>query len=73
MDPEQEMSFTAPAQCDIDGYILMDVSPETLKLSLGVILAGQSAMPSGLASAMFRQREAAAAASDRSFLYRARE
>jgi two-component system nitrate/nitrite response regulator NarL len=68
MDPEQQMSFTAPAQCDIDGYILTDVSPEMLKLSLGLILAGQSVMPSGLASAMFRQREAAAAASDRSFL-----
>ena len=73
MDPEQEMSFTAPAQCDIDGYILTDVSPEMLRLSLGLILGGQSVMPSGLASAMFRQREAAAAASDRSFLYRARE
>jgi two-component system, NarL family, nitrate/nitrite response regulator NarL len=68
MDPEQQMSFTAPAQDDIDGYILTDVSPETFRLSLDLILAGQSVMPSGLASAMFRQREAAAAASDRSFL-----
>jgi two-component system nitrate/nitrite response regulator NarL len=68
LDPDQAMSFTAPAQCDIDGYVLSDVSPKMLRLSLGLILAGQSVMPSGLASAMFRQREAAAAASDRSFL-----
>jgi two-component system nitrate/nitrite response regulator NarL len=33
-----------------------------------LIMAGQSVMPSGLASAMFRQREAAASAGDRSFL-----
>jgi two-component system, NarL family, nitrate/nitrite response regulator NarL len=69
MDPDQPMSFTAPAQCDIDGYILTDVSPETLKLSLGLIMAGQAVMPSGLASSMFRRQETAApSASDRSFL-----
>jgi two-component system nitrate/nitrite response regulator NarL len=68
MDPDQPMSFTAPTHRDIDGYILTDVSRETLKLSLGLIMAGQSVMPSGLASEMFREREAAAAASDRSFL-----
>jgi two-component system nitrate/nitrite response regulator NarL len=68
MDSDQPMSFTAPAHCDIDGYILTDVSPETLKLSLGLIMAGQSVMPSGLASSMFRERQTAAAASDRSFL-----
>jgi two-component system, NarL family, nitrate/nitrite response regulator NarL len=67
-DPDQPMSFTTPAQNQIDGYIPSDVSPEMLKLSLRLILAGQAVMPSGLASAMFRQRKAAAAASDRSFL-----
>jgi two-component system nitrate/nitrite response regulator NarL len=68
IDPDQPMSFTAPAQCDIDGYIMTDVPPETLKLSLGLIMAGQAVMPSGLASELFRRREAAASASDRSFL-----
>jgi two-component system nitrate/nitrite response regulator NarL len=68
MEVDQPMSFLAPAQCDIDGYILTDVSPETLRLSLGLIMAGHAVMPSGLASAMFRAREAAAAAGDRSFL-----
>src|SRR5476649_1548549 len=41
MDSDQPMSFATPAHCDIDGYILTDVSPETLKLSLGLIMAGQ--------------------------------
>jgi two-component system nitrate/nitrite response regulator NarL len=68
MDPDRPMSFTAPAQCDIDGYILTDVSPETLKLSLGLIMTGQAVMPSGLASEMFRKQEAAPSANDRSFL-----
>ena len=47
MDPGQLTSFTAPAECDIDGYILTDVAPETLRLSLGLIMAGQSVMPTG--------------------------
>jgi two-component system nitrate/nitrite response regulator NarL len=73
MDVDQPMSFTAPAQCDIDGYILTDVSPETFKLSLGLIMAGQSVMPSGLASAMFRERKVAASANDRSLTERERQ
>ena len=68
MDPGQPLPSTAPRQCDIDGYILTDVPPDTLKLSLGLIMAGQSVMPSGLASSMFRQREAAASAGERPFL-----
>jgi two-component system, NarL family, nitrate/nitrite response regulator NarL len=59
MDPDQPLSFTTTAQCDIDGYILTDISPETLKLSLAMIMAGQSVMPSGFASEMRRKREAA--------------
>jgi two-component system nitrate/nitrite response regulator NarL len=73
MDSDQPMSFTAPAQCDIDGYILTDVSPETFKLSLGLIMAGQSVMPSGFATAMFREREAARSANDRSLTGRESE
>jgi two-component system nitrate/nitrite response regulator NarL len=68
LDPDQPMSFTAPAHCDIDGYILTDVSPETLRLSLELIMDGQSVMPSGLAGEISRKQQAAAAAKDRSFL-----
>jgi two-component system, NarL family, nitrate/nitrite response regulator NarL len=46
MESGQAMPFAAPAQCDIDGCIPRDMSPETLKLSLGLILAGQAVMPS---------------------------
>src|SRR5471030_3315868 len=31
MDADQPMSFAGPTHCNIDGYILTDVSPETLK------------------------------------------
>jgi two-component system, NarL family, nitrate/nitrite response regulator NarL len=67
IDPDQPVSFATP-QYDIDGYILTDVLPETLKLSLGLVIAGQAVMPSGLASAMFRKQEVVASAGDRSFL-----
>ena len=47
--PDQAMPFAAPAQCDIDGCIPTDMSPETLKLALGLIMAGQAVLPSRLA------------------------
>jgi two-component system, NarL family, nitrate/nitrite response regulator NarL len=52
IDPDQAMPPAEPAQYDVDGYIPTDMSPETLQVSLGLILAGQAVMPSRLASAM---------------------
>jgi DNA-binding NarL/FixJ family response regulator len=53
MDSDQAKLLKTPAQCDIDGCIPADISPETLKLSLGLIIAGQAVMPSRLASALY--------------------
>src|SRR5476649_2414640 len=64
IDCDQPMPFAASAQCDIDGYIPTDISPETLKLSLGLVMVGQAVMPSGFAGAMLRHREAATPVND---------
>lgn len=68
LDSDQAMPFALPADCELDGFILKDVSLETLKASLGLIMAGQAVMPSGLASAIRRDRAAAALADDHRFL-----
>jgi DNA-binding NarL/FixJ family response regulator len=65
MPPDQPMPFAVPAECDIDGFIQTEVSPETLKLSLGLVMAGQVVMPSGFASSMFRERDAEAPVDER--------
>jgi DNA-binding NarL/FixJ family response regulator len=59
MGCDRPMRFAASAQCDIDGYIPKDVSPQKLKLSLGLVMAGQAVMSSGFTSATSRHREAA--------------
>jgi DNA-binding NarL/FixJ family response regulator len=59
MDANQAMPFAAPAQCDIDGCVPTDMLPETLKLSLGLIMAGQVVTPRRLASTIYRGRTAA--------------
>ena len=52
VDTDQAMPFAALVPCDIDGCIPTDMPQETLKLSLGLIMAGQTVMPSRLASTM---------------------
>jgi DNA-binding NarL/FixJ family response regulator len=55
-DPDHPAPLVVPAHCDIDGCMPLNMSPETLELSLGLIIAGQAVMPSSLATAMHRRR-----------------
>jgi two-component system nitrate/nitrite response regulator NarL len=68
LDSDTALPFAMPAECDIDGYILKDISPETLERSLGLILDGHAVMPRGFASAMFRDRTPAVPVDERRFL-----
>jgi two-component system, NarL family, nitrate/nitrite response regulator NarL len=60
MDSDQAMPPDVAAKCDIDGCLPTNMPPETLKLSLGLIMAGQAVLPNRLASAMHGPRTAPA-------------
>jgi two-component system nitrate/nitrite response regulator NarL len=68
LDSDRAMPFAAPSECDIDGFVLKDISPETLTQSLGLIMAGQAVMPIGFANAMLRDHATTALADERRFL-----
>jgi two-component system, NarL family, nitrate/nitrite response regulator NarL len=68
MDVDQAMLFAAQAPFDIDGCIPPDMSPETLKLALGLIMAGHAVMPGRLASTMHCRGTAGTPRNGRRFL-----